>query len=98
MDFRPYMMQVLAAVRRNWFAVYPEAARLGQRGEVVLEFAIAKPGLVTKVIYSTESGAKALDQAAVAAISASNPLPPHPTDFKGDRIVLRMTFMYNMQR
>ena len=97
-DFRPYMLQVLAAVRRNWFAVYTEAARLGQRGEVVLEFAIAKPGLVTKVIFSSESGAKALDQSAVAAISASNPLPPLPTDFKGDRIVLRMTFMYNMQR
>jgi TonB family protein len=97
-DFRPYMQQVLAAVRRNWFAVYPEAARLGQRGEVVLEFAIAKQGLVTKVIFSSESGAKALDQSAVAAISASNPLPPLPTGFKGDRIVLRMTFMYNMQR
>jgi TonB family protein len=97
-DFRPYMMQVLAAVRRNWFAVYPEAARLGQRGEVVLEFAIAKQGLVQKVIFSTESGAKALDQSAVAAISASNPLPPLPAGFKGDRIVLRMTFMYNMQR
>jgi len=97
-DFRPYMLQVLAAVRRNWFAVYPEAARLGQRGEVVLEFAITKPGVVNKVIYATESGAKALDQSAVAAISASNPLPPLPTEFKGDRIVLRMTFMYNLQR
>jgi TonB family protein len=97
-DFRPYMMQVLAAVRRNWFAVYPEAARLGQRGQVVLEFAITKPGIVNKVIYATESGAKALDQSAVAAISASNPLPPLPTEFKGERIVLRMTFMYNMQR
>ena len=97
-DFRPYMLQVLAAVRRNWFAVYPEAARLGQRGEVALEFAIAKQGLVQKVVFSSESGAKALDQSAVAAISASNPLPPLPADFRGDRIVLRMTFMYNMQK
>jgi TonB family protein len=97
-DFRPYMLQVLAAVRRNWFAVYPEAARLGQRGEVVLEFAITKGGVVAKVIFSSESGLKALDQSAVAAISASNPLPPLPADFKGDRIVLKMTFMYNMRR
>jgi TonB family protein len=97
-DFRPYMIQVLAAVRRNWFAVYPEAARRGQRGEVALEFAIAKQGSVVKVIFSTESGAKALDQAAVAAISASNPLPPLPSAFKGERIVLRMTFQYNMPR
>jgi len=64
----------------------------------VLEFAIAKQGVVTKVIFSTESGAKALDQSAVAAVSASNPLPPLPRDFKGQRIVLRMTFMYNMRQ
>jgi TonB family protein len=97
-DFKPYLIQVLAAVRRNWFAVYPEAARAGSRGEVVLEFAIAKQGLVAKVIYSGQSGSKPLDEAAVAAISASNPLPPLPKEFKGDRIVLRMTFMYNMKR
>ncbi|MCU1327455.1 MAG: TonB family protein [Bryobacterales bacterium] len=97
-DFRPYMTQVLAAVRRSWFAVYPEAARLGQRGQVVLQFAIARQGSVTKVIFSGQSGAKALDQSAVAAISASNPLPPLPTEFKGDRIVLQMTFLYNMPR
>jgi len=97
-DFRPYMIQVLAAVRRNWFAVYPEAAKMGTRGEVVLEFGIAKQGVVTKVVYSSQTGSRPLDEAAVAAISASNPLPPLPKDFKGDRIVLRMTFMYNMQR
>lgn len=97
-DFRPYLSQVLASVRRNWFAVYPEAARLGQRGQVTLEFAIIKEGKVTKIVFSGQSGAKALDQAAVAAISASNPLPPLPTQFKGDRIVLAMTFMYNMPR
>lgn len=97
-DFRPYMLQVIAAIRRNWFAVYPEAARLGQRGQVSLQFAIAKQGLVAKVIFSSQSGAKALDQSAVAAISASNPLPPLPPEFKGDRIVLQMTFLYNMPR
>jgi len=97
-DFRPYMTQVLAAIRRNWFAVYPEAARLGQRGQVVLQFAIAKQGVVTKVIFSGQSGAKALDESAVAAISASNPLPPLPAEFKGERIVLQMTFLYNMPR
>lgn len=97
-DFRPYMYQVLAAIRRNWFAVYPEAARLGQSGTVVLQFAVVKQGLVAKVIFSAQSGAKALDQSAVAAISASNPLPPLPVEFKGDRIILEMTFLYNVRR
>jgi len=97
-DFRPYMRQILQTIKRNWLAVYPEAARQGTRGQVVLLFRIVKDGTVAKVSFSTESGAKALDQAAVAAISASNPLLPLPKEFKGNQIVLRMTFKYNMQR
>lgn len=97
-DFRPYLLRVLQEVRTNWFAVYPEAARLGTRGRVVLEFSVGKSGGVLKVVFAGQSGAKALDQAAVAAISASNPLPPLPAEFKGDNIVLQMSFMYNMPR
>ncbi len=97
-DFRPYLIQVLAAIRRNWFAVYPEAAKTGLRGQAVMEFAIAKGGGVNKIVGAGPSGSKPLDEAAVAAIAASNPLPPLPKEFRGDRIVLRMTFMYNVQR
>ena len=97
-DFKPYILQVLAVVRRNWVAVYPESAKLGTRGQVKLDFAIAKDGKVTKVVYSWESGSKALDLAAVAAVSASNPLPPLPAEFHGERIVLSFTFSYNMGR
>ncbi len=99
-DFRPYLLQVLQSVRTNWFAVYPEAARLGMRGRVVLEFTLSKTGKVVHVQFagSGQSGAKALDQAAIAAISASDPLPMLPREFKGDSIVLAMTFMYNMPR
>jgi periplasmic protein TonB len=85
-------------VRRNWFAVYPEAARLGQRGEVGLQFAIEKRGSVAKIVFEGQSGSRPLDESAVAAISASNPLPPLPAGFKGDRVVLRLTFKYNMPR
>jgi TonB family protein len=97
-DFKPYILQVLASVRRNWYAVYPESAKLGTRGQVKLDFAIAKDGKVTRVVYSWQSGSNALDHAAVAAISASNPLPPLPAEFRGDRIVLSFTFSYNMGR
>jgi TonB family protein len=97
-DFRPYLVQVLTAIRRNWFAVYPEAARLGARGEVSLMFGIAKQGGVTKIVFISQTGSKPLNEAAVAAISASNPLPSLPPQFKGDRIVLQMKFLYNMPR
>jgi hypothetical protein len=39
---------------------------------------------------------QALDRAAVAAMSASTPLPSLPTEFHGDRIILQMVFAYNM--
>ena len=40
-DFRPYLLQVLQTIRMNWRSVYPESARLGSRGRVVLQFAVA---------------------------------------------------------
>jgi TonB family protein len=96
-DFRPYLIRVLAAVRRNWFAVIPESARLGnQRGRVIVQFAIDRSGKVPKLVISIPSGAPPLDRAAVAGISASNPFPPLPGEFKGEQIRLQFTFSYNM--
>ncbi|MGA2272527.1 MAG: TonB family protein [Bryobacteraceae bacterium] len=97
-DFRPYLMQVLAAVRRNWTAVMPESVKMGLRGHVSIQFAIGKTGSVLKLVYAEQSGTRPLDEAAVAGISASNPFPPLPTDFKGERIVVQLNFAYNMPR
>jgi len=96
-DFRPYLLQVLAAVRRNWFAVYPESARMGLRGKVEAQFLIEKDGSVPKLVIVLHS-IPALERAAVAGIDASHPFPPFPTGFTGDRIVLKLTFSYNMPK
>jgi TonB family protein len=95
-DFRPYMAKVLAIVRRNWFAVIPESARFGRRGKTMIQFAIARDGKVPKLVISGPSGTEALDRAAVAGISASNPFPPLPSEFKGDVVRLQFAFSYNM--
>jgi TonB family protein len=95
-DFRPYLLKVLAAVRRNWFAIYPESAKLGSRGRVTLEFSIDRSGGIPKLRIASPSGVQALDRAAVAAMSASTPLPSLPSEFRGDRIILQMVFAYNM--
>jgi TonB family protein len=95
-DFKPYLIRVLATVRRNWLAIYPEAARLGTRGKVTVEFSVGTDGKIQKIVYSTQSGSRPLDEAAVAALSASNPLPALPSEFKGQRIVLQFTFAYNI--
>lgn len=94
-DFKPYLQQVLQSVKRNWFAVMPESARLGQRGQVVLIFGVNKEGKITKIVFSTESGAQPLDRAAVAALSASDPLPRLPPEYKGATVALQFTFQYN---
>jgi len=96
-DFRPYLMQILQTVRRNWFSVMPESAKLGRTGKVAIQFAIAKNGEVTKVVYATESGIEAFDRAAVASVSMSNPFPPLPTEFRGNVVRLQFTFSYNVR-
>lgn len=95
-DFKPYLIQVLMAVRRNWLAIIPESARLGRRGRVLIQFAIDRTGGVPKLVIAEGTGAESLDRAAVAAISASYPFPPLPSDYKGDEIRLQLAFAYNM--
>jgi TonB family protein len=95
-DFTAYLIRVLAAVRRNWYAVIPESAKLGRGGKVVIQFAIARDGNVPKLVIAMPSGADPLDRAAVAAISATNPFPPLPGEFKGSQIRLQFAFQYNV--
>jgi len=76
----------------------PESVKLGRHGKVGLLFAIVKSGSVSKVTYAFQSGADSLDKAAIAAISASNPFPPLPAEFKGDRVVLQLNFAYNVPK
>jgi TonB family protein len=97
-DFRPYLVQVLASVKRNWQSVFPESARFGRQGRVAIQFAISKSGSVPKLVIATPSGAEALDRAAVAGISMSNPFPPLPVEFRGAEIRLQLLFSYNLPR
>jgi TonB family protein len=96
-DFKPYLTRILAIVRANWKHVIPESARLGTvRGRTVVEFIINRDGSIPKVVTAESSGVDPLDQAAIAGLSMSNPLPPLPEDFKGFQVRLAFTFAYNM--
>ena len=97
-DMKPYLQRVLQSVRRNWLSVYPESARLGLRGQVVVQFAIAPDGVISKTVYISQAPSEALNRAVISAFSMSNPLPPLPPDFKGNRVVLQFTFSYNTPR
>jgi len=97
-DFKPYLLQVLASVRRNWMAVIPQSASMGRRGQVLIQFIIDRRGGVPKLVIASSSGTEAYDRAAVAGVSASNPFPPLPPEFKGEQIRLQLAFNYNAPR
>jgi TonB family protein len=97
-DFKPYMLQVLNVVRRQWFAVIPQIARTGRQGIVVLQFSIDRRGQVPKLVIANTSGTVAFDQAAVASVSASNPFPALPAEYRGTEIRLQLAFSYNVPR
>ena len=95
-NFGPYLARVVYIVRRNWYAVIPESARLGEKGRVALVFEIVKDGSVPQLRLLASSGSQALDQAALASIRASNPFPPLPQRFTGQHLVLEFIYFYNL--
>jgi TonB family protein len=97
-DFSDYMQRVLASVRRNWYAVMPQSAMLGDRGRVILEFTIRKDGSVPdgEPVTVMGSGKEPLDRAAISAIRSSDPFEPLPPAFSGPEIRLRFIFLYNL--
>jgi len=93
LDFGPYLARVVQNVRANWYNIIPEVARppIMKKGKLSIEFAILKDGKVAGMKLATGSGDVALDRAAWAAFTASNPLPPLPQEFGGPVPVLRFT-------
>src|SRR5581483_3130697 len=96
-DFDPYLLRVYLIVRRNWYSVIPEIARLGRKGRVVLTFSILRNGNVPDLALTLSSGTESMDSAALSSIRLSNPFPPLPAEFPGQSIQLRFVYFYNMQ-
>jgi len=99
-DFGPYLQRVLQDVRQNWYAIIPEVARppLMRKGKVSIEFAILKDGSVAGMKLDGPSGDVSLDRAAWGGITASNPFPPLPSEFRGQYLQLIFHFYYNPDR
>lgn len=97
-DFSSYLTRLLASVKRNWYAIIPESARMGDKGRVIIQFHIVRDGNVPfgEPLLIRTSGKEPLDTAAMAAIRASNPFEPLPPAFSGPNIELRIIFLYNL--
>jgi len=94
-DFGPYLNQLLDRLRRNWYSVMPEIARLGQRGRVDIVFTVTKTGLVKDLQVVANSGYDSLDKGALSAIQLSNPFAQLPAEYETD-LKLRIAFLYNL--
>lgn len=100
-DFDPYLRRLLAIVRRNWYAVMPESALMGDRGIVSITFHINPDGSmpVEDPLMERTSGKEPLDAAALSAIRTSSPFEPLPEEYKakgGKAMQLRFVFFYNL--
>jgi len=97
-DFGPYLIRLLADVRRSWYAAIPTSVRWGEQGRVVIVFTILPNGDVPneelKVVSS--SGRSHLDHPAMAGILMSQPFQQLPPEFTGDKIVLQFSSFYNL--
>ena len=96
-DFQPYLLRVYLLVRRNWYSVIPELARLGKQGRVALEFTILRDGSVPELNLVVGSGTPSFDSATMASIRLSNPFPGLPSEFPGESIQLRFVYLYNIR-
>jgi outer membrane biosynthesis protein TonB len=97
-DFNDYLARVVDSVKRNWYSVMPESARLGDKGRVVLQFRIMSTGAVPdgEPQQVSSSGKEPLDRAAYSSIRSSSPFQPLPPAFSGPFIELRFIFLYNL--
>ena len=96
-DFGPYLQQIGDAIKKHWYELIPQEGKTTQ-GRVLIEFAILRNGRVSAMRLVGSSGHVPLDRAAWGGISASNPFPPLPEQFKGDYLALRFGFSYNPDR
>lgn len=98
-DFTNYIARMLASVRRNWYAVIPESARMGEKGIVVLDFSVLKDGNVPPgdPQLMRSSSREPLDGAAISAIRLSIPFEPLPPAFSGPLVKFRFIFLYNLR-
>ncbi|MGA3292353.1 MAG: TonB C-terminal domain-containing protein [Candidatus Acidiferrales bacterium] len=97
-DFSSYIQRLLATLKRNWYAIMPESAMMGDRGIVSTTFQINSDGSIPPPDPTLErtSGKEPLDNAAMGAIHASNPFEPLPSQFHGPYLKLRIYFIYNI--
>ena len=91
-DFTLWINQFKNEVYRNW--ILPQAALMGMRGHVDIEFRVERDGSLSLCQVLTSSTNSALDKAAKNALESSRFLPL-PDDYGPPSVTMRASFFYN---
>ena len=87
-----YAEIIIERIKGNWFI--PSNLRKSQ-GRTTVVFFIERDGRYSNAHIVTPSGSSSLDLAALNAIIGSDPFPPLPKGFPGDRVGAKFVFAYN---
>jgi TonB family protein len=87
-----YASMVIERVKSNW--LIPSNLRDSQ-GSTTIVFYIARDGRFVDARIVVPSGTNSLDIAALSAVIGSNPFPPLPEGFPGQRVGAKFVFSYN---
>jgi len=97
-DFNSYLNRdVMSKIQQAWAAQIQKvsAPAAVKKGTVVVEFAIAKDGSISRLKLQQSTNEDELDEAAGSALQAASPFPPLPANFRGKEILLRFQCNYN---
>ena len=90
-DFTAWINHFKNEVYRSW--IVPQAAVMGMKGDVDIEFVVARDGTLVSVTMVRSSGTAALDRAAQNALLGSR-LLALPADYAPAQITMRARFIY----
>ncbi|MBI4161156.1 MAG: TonB C-terminal domain-containing protein [Acidobacteria bacterium] len=93
-DWGDYARVLVEIIRRNWRI--PLAVQHGEKGKCAFLFTIERDGRISGIEPVYSSGKAPLDHAAEQALAASNPVPPLPEGFPGERERVTVHFYYNL--
>jgi TonB family protein len=92
-EFGPWVRRFIAQVKSNW--LIPYAAATVSKGHVVVQFNVHKDGSITDLAIEAPSSIDSFNDAALNAVTASNPVSPLPQDYPDEKAFFRVTFFYN---
>jgi len=86
-----YYNLIWKRIRSVW--VLPDAALAGQKNlEAIIGIRISPNGQIEDIQFEKKSGNPAFDESVLRAIQKSNPLPPLPPGFEGERFDVGVRF------